>query len=357
MSSDSVTPTNLPLSLAFAVVESSSTPLLVLDGALTVIAASGSFCRAFEIDPATVRGRTMFDLWAGDWDERRLRSLLTATAHANVSIDAYEMDLKSDRHGARRVVLNANKLDYGDPGNLRLLVSITDVTDLRESEKVHEKLVLDKALLLRELQHRIANSLQIIASIIMQSARKTQSEELRSHLHAAHDRVISIAAVQQHLAGSPEGTVALRSYFNQLGSSIAASMISDPEQLSIEVCVDDSSVEDETSVSLGLIVTELVINALKHGFPEGRHGKISIDYSSRGPDWTLSVSDNGIGMPALPAIAAAGLGTTIIEALARQLDARVKITDAHPGTTVSLAHLQASATSKGGTIVKLRQAV
>jgi two-component sensor histidine kinase len=88
-----------------------------------------------------------------------------------------------------------------------------------------------------------------------------------------------------------------------------------------------------------LIVTELVINALKHAFPVNRGGNILVDYHSQGRNWTLSVSDNGVGMPAIP-IAQAGLGTTIVRALAAQLGAHVSVTDANPGTRVSVAHAQ-----------------
>jgi len=149
--------------------------------------------------------------------------------------------------------------------------------------------------------------------------------------------VMSVAALQKQLAVSTVGDVRLRPYFAQLCGSIGASMIRDPEQLTLTVTTDDSSAPADTSVSLGLIVTELVINALKHAFPDRRRGKIVVDYMAHGPNWTLSVSDDGAGMPK-GAPAKAGLGTTIVEALAKQLHARVQVTDANPGTTVSIVH-------------------
>jgi two-component sensor histidine kinase len=82
----------------------------------------------------------------------------------------------------------------------------------------------------------------------------------------------------------------------------------------------------------------VLINALKHAFTEGRAGKILADYRSKGPNWTLSVGDNGIGMPADPAEAKPGLGTSIVDALARQLGAQVKVQRMKPGTTVSVIH-------------------
>src|SRR3546814_3604496 len=118
-------------------------------------------------------------------------------------------------------------------------------------------------ILLQELQHRVANSLQIIASVLMQSARRVQSEEARGHLHDAHNRVMSIATLQQQLAASRLGDVELRGYFTQLCESLGALMIHDHDQLSIAVTADSSSVNADISVILGLIVTELVINALR----------------------------------------------------------------------------------------------
>ena len=149
---------------------------------------------------------------------------------------------------------------------------------------------------------------------------------------------MSIATVQKQLAASRLGNVALRTYFADLCESIGASMIRDRDQLSLEVSVDGSVAKAEVSVSLGLIVTELVINALKHAFPHHRHGKILVDYQSEGSAWVLSVGDTGAGMPANPAHAKPGLGTGIVEALARQVGALVSIVPAEPGTKVSIVH-------------------
>src|SRR3546814_13495640 len=85
----------------------------------------------------------------------------------------------------------------------------------------------------------------------MQSERRVQSEEARGHLHDAHNRVMSIANLQQQLAASRLGDVELRGYFTQLCESLGASMINDHDQLSIAGNADGSSVNAEMSVSLG----------------------------------------------------------------------------------------------------------
>jgi two-component system, sensor histidine kinase PdtaS len=336
-------PEGVGLSLMLAVIASSDAPLLLLDGKLTVLAASASFCRAFQIDPPSVSGKHIGALGQGEWNVPKLISLLEATASGAAEVHAYEFGLNCAGQDARSLVLNAHKLDYEDKQQTRLVLAVADVTAARASDKLKDDLLREKAILLKEVQHRVANSLQIIASILMQSARRVQSDETRGHLKDAHGRLMSIAAVQQQLAASSLGEVELRTYFTQLCKSLGASMIFDHKLLSIETTVDDSLTSAENSVSLGLIVTELVINALKHAFPGNRAGKIVVDYRSHGPNWTLSVSDNGVGMPAASEGAKAGLGTNIVEALARSLDSDVMVANANPGVAISIVHARVAA--------------
>lgn len=324
-------------SLMLAIIATSQTPLLLLAGDLTVVAASRSLCESYAIDPTTLSGKSVLEMGNGEWNVPQLESLLRATASGAAQIDAYELDLVRLDHATRHLVLNAHRLEYDDKAQVRLLLGVADVTAARAGEKLKDDLIREKAVLLREVQHRVANSLQIIASVLLQSARRVQSEETRGHLQNAHSRVMSIAAVQQQLAQSSVGEVTLRPYLVQLCASLAASMIEDPARVSLSVSVDDSVVASAKSISIGLIVTELVINALKHAFPDGRNGNIIVSYQARGEDWSLSVGDDGIGMHAHTE-AKAGLGTSIVEALAAQLDAKVEVGDVTPGTRIAIVH-------------------
>jgi len=325
------------LSLALAMVVSSTAPLLLLDGDQKIVAASASFCETFAISPATIPGRRLHELGGGEWDVPQLRSLINATASGAARIPAYEMDLKSA--GCRRqLVVNVTKLTYGQPDQMRLLVSVTDVTETRTSDMARKALVQENEILLQEVRHRIANSLQIIASVLMQSARRTQSEETRAHLRDAHQRVMSVADLQQQLAVSTLGTVRLRDYLTRLCETISASMIVDATALSLTVDCDDVAIDAGVSVSLGLVVTELVINALKHGFPDERGGTIVVSYRAGEGGWSLVVRDDGVGMPAAgKPPAKAGLGTGIIQALAHQLHAVVRVSPRQSGAEVTLS--------------------
>jgi two-component sensor histidine kinase len=330
------------LSLTMAVVGCSPAPLLLLDGELNIVAASASFCQAFDIDPSTAPGREVFALGEGEWNVRQFRSLLAATVSSAAKIDAYEMDLRRPGRDTRRLVIQAQKLVYLDLQQIRLLVAVSDVTDARADQRIKEDALARNHILLQEVRHRVANSLQIIASVLLQNARRTQSEETRGHLKDAHHRVMSVAALERQLSASVDGDsdVEIHAYFSSLCDSISASMIGESDHIALKAIGAGGVVTARVSVSMGLIVTELVINALKHAFLEGRGGTITVDYEGRGPNWLLCVSDDGVGMHTDPALIHTGLGTSIVQALAKQLQATVEIAPGHPGTKVSIEHTQ-----------------
>lgn len=332
-------PTETVTSLAMALIESSRAPLLLLDDEVVVVGASTSFCNTFNIDPATIANRRLADVGAGEWDVPQLNSLLLATIAGAAEIDAYEMDLVREGKATCRLILSAHKLNYFDTAKARIVLAATDVTATRLAEKQKDDLVREKHVLLQELQHRVANSLQIIASVLMQSARRVQSEETRLHLHDAHSRVMSIAMLQKQLAVTQLKSVELRTYFADLCRSIAASMIDDPARLTLVTNVDDTSTNSDVSVSMGLIVTELVINAIKHAFhDQATGGEVTVSFAAEGQGWLLSVQDNGTGMPTGNKLGKPGLGTGIVEALAKQLDATVEVLNIDPGTRVDVRH-------------------
>ena len=117
-------------------------------------------------------------------------------------------------------------------------------------------------------------------------------------------------------------------------------MVGDSRPISLKVDADAGTAISRDAVSIGLIVTELVMNALKHAFPgEKPDAAIVVSYRVAGTDWKLTVSDNGVGKPDVSASGTKpGLGTSLVKALTRQLDAVVEITSDARGTAVSITH-------------------
>jgi two-component sensor histidine kinase len=325
--------------LAQAMVDTVREALLVLDAELRVVAASRSFYATFQSAPEDTRGRLVYDLGTGEWNNPKLRELLERIIPDRGVMDDFEIAQDFPHIGQRTMLLNARKIFYSNDANTTLLLSIEDITERRATERRLESLVEQKDMLLEEMSHRVANSLQIIAGILMMKARSVQSEETRGHLEDAHRRVMSIATLQQHLKASGKGEhIEVADYLVTLCNSLSASMIGDRREVVLEVVAGPGAVASEEAVSLGLIVTELVINALKHAFPlNAKAGRIVVGYEAKDKDWKLSVSDNGSGMPAInPNLKSKGLGTTLVKALVHQLDAQIETATGPAGTTISI---------------------
>ena len=324
--------------LAEAIVDAVREPLVVLDLDLRVIAASRSFYRTFAVAPRKTEGRMLFDLGDGQWNIPGLRTLLEDIIPKRRTVEAYEVEHEFPSIGRRVMLLNARRV-FEDGSPTAILLAIEDVTRRRNAEREKDELLQQKEVLLQEMQHRVANSLQIIASILLLKARTVQSEETRHHLRDAHQRVMSVATVQQQLhASGLHESINIGSYLSKLCESLAASMVGERRPVSIKVQATAGTAVSDVAVSLGLIVTELLINVLKHAFPNDKEGDVLVKYEVQNSGWQLSVSDNGSGPKEVAGEPAhTGLGTSIVEALAHQLNATVHKSSGPDGTTVTVA--------------------
>jgi len=160
-------------------------------------------------------------------------------------------------------------------------------------------------------------------------------------LREAHQRVMSVAEVQLHLhASSGIERIDVGTYLTKLCGALASSMVGEQQPITVKVMTDEGTVDSARAVSLGLIVTELVINAIKYAFPADKaDAQILITYEVEGSDWKLTVSDNGVGkVPGEAPQVPTGLGTTIVNALAKQLDAQLELDGGDAGLRVSVTH-------------------
>jgi two-component sensor histidine kinase len=327
--------------LAQSIVDTVREPIVVLDKGLRVIAASRSFYSTFKVGPEETQGKLLYALGNRQWDIPKLRVLLEKIIPEHGVMEGYEVEHEFPDLGHRTMYLNARQIFYKEGAGTTILLGFENVTERRSLEREKDELLRQKDILLGEIQHRIANSLQIIAGIILLKAARVDSEEARAHLQDAHKRVISIAAVQAHLySSSLLGSVNMVPYLSRLSEALASSMISENRPVTIKVIGERGIATSREAESLGLIATELIMNALKHAFPTDKiDGRIVIGYDVDGTNWKLSVADNGVGKPdGLFAQSKTGLGTGIVKALAQQLGAKVETLADPSGTTVSITH-------------------
>ncbi|MDB5471715.1 MAG: signal transduction histidine kinase, partial [Caulobacter sp.] len=247
--------------LAQAIVDTIHEPLLVLDGDLRVMAASRAFYEIFKVDADATFGVLLYDLGDGQWDIPALRLLLETIIPEKAAMDDFEVSHDFPGVGQRIMLLNARKVVYETSKDHTILLAFTDVTTRRAMEKElaellvrTEALLEQKQILLQEMEHRVANSLQIIASILLLKARVVGSEESRQHLRDAHERVMSVAAVQSHLH-AVEGIeqISVGDYLTKLCGSLGASMIGGSQPPTQTVVADEGMIGSAEAVRLGLI--------------------------------------------------------------------------------------------------------
>jgi PAS domain-containing protein len=164
--------------LALAIVDTVREPLLVLDKDLRVVAASRSFYLTFKVASTDTIGKLLYALGDGQWDIPRLRLLLENIVPEHGVMDGYEVEHKFPDIGKRTMLLNARKVFYEGNSHTTILLAIEDVTARRALERdkdellrKQESLVQEKDVLLLEMEHRVGNSLQIIAAIILMKSR------------------------------------------------------------------------------------------------------------------------------------------------------------------------------------------
>ena len=202
--------------------------------------------------------------------------------------------------------------------------------DLSERNSYEERLKLlihDKELLAREIDHRVKNSLTIVASLLSMQRSSSTAEETREALGEARNRVIAVARVHEQLHQSHEvGIVAFADYLRQLCYELENSL--QRAGVALEFSADPVDLPAEQAMLLAIVINELVTNAYKHGCAAGAK-KISVSLSRQPKLLRLTVADDGAGLPDGPAAKSSGLGVRLVESLSKQLNA--KLTMPKPG--------------------------
>lgn len=188
-------------------------------------------------------------------------------------------------------------------------------------------------LLFRELRHRVANNFAIVASLLDMQRRRAEEPATRNALEQAMARIRSIARVHRHLYSLPEAEqVELRAYLLDLCAGLTDAALP-PARIRLSCECDEAFMAREQVLGLGLVVNELVMNAVKHAFPDGREGVILVRFSRTGAGWRLEVADNGVGLSTEGR--KPGLGTSLVEQFARQAGGTLTL-QSEGGTQASL---------------------
>jgi two-component sensor histidine kinase len=196
----------------------------------------------------------------------------------------------------------------------------------------------EKELFFREAHHRIKNNLQIIASLLSLQASYIPDPLIREMFMDSQDRVRSIALIHEVLSQSGDmGEIDFAAYIRELASQLTHIYSGESDRITLQLHLDDLLLDVNKATPCGLILNELLCNALKHAFPTGRGGEIRIDLKvDAARQVTLRVSDTGIGLPIeLDFLNAESLGLQLISTLTEQLEGTLTL-DRGNGTVFTL---------------------
>ncbi len=196
----------------------------------------------------------------------------------------------------------------------------------------------EKIVLLREVHHRVKNNLQIMISLLSLQSRMVSDPQVIAALRESTQRLRAMAMVHEKLYGGTDlSHIELRSYLASLVNSQIAFHQLRPERIVVEIVSEDTMMDINTAIPLGLIINELISNAIQHGFPEERKGTIRIRTRIDGDQLDITVSDNGIGMPSeIDWKNTPSLGLRLVSSLIRQLKGTVEL-DRTEGTKFHLS--------------------
>lgn len=217
--------------------------------------------------------------------------------------------------------------------------------EVRASRDRYAALAAEREMLLREVNHRVGNSLQIIASLLHLQASSSRQEEVKAALTNAMGRVAAVAQVHRRLYTSHDlKSVMLNQYLEALLEDLRRS--AEGNRMSrLTLQAEPIEIDPDRAVAIGIIVNELVMNAVKYAYPDSK-GPIHVELNGAGDDCELVIADDGVGLAAKANPHSTGMGQRIVGAMATKLDATVARDPDHSGTRMVLRFRRTSAPAK-----------
>lgn len=193
---------------------------------------------------------------------------------------------------------------------------------------------IENELLLKEIHHRVKNNLEMVKSLISLQSAHMEDSETRDAMLASQNRVQSMGIIHQKLyQGDNLGSIEMKDYFVNLSEGILDSFKAE-DKIQIECVMEDLELDIDTAVPLGLIVNELLTNAIKYAFPDSKEGIVRVSLKKEQGTLVLDVADNGVGKRADQPAQGTGFGTQLVHLLTTQLNGKMQ-EDAKIGTHLS----------------------
>jgi two-component sensor histidine kinase len=211
-----------------------------------------------------------------------------------------------------------------------IALTVTDIGEQKSTEERLEKALADLELLMKELQHRVKNNLEIVMNLLSFGYEEAMDEGARRVLADARSRVGAMEAIYEALVYSDSfDRIELGLFLERFLESLHETYVIDRESIRFETRIETYEIDHRRAVSLGLILNELVTNALKYAYPRGSGGPIEIDLLKTEEGLRLRVADRGPGLPpGMDPSSSASMGFTLVRLLASQLNSRLEVESA-----------------------------
>jgi len=321
---------------AQSVINTVREPLLSLDQDLRVVTVSRSFYEVFKVKPEETVGKLIYDLGNKQWDIPKLRELLEKILPQQVAFENYEVEHDFATIGKRIMLLNARQIQQASGKQRIILLAIEDITERKEAEKKIKALLDEKNLILKEVHHRIRNSMNTIRGLLDLQASSLEDPNAIAALNDTKSRVQSMMMLYDKLYRSVDYIeISIKTYLFSLIDEIVANF-PNSKLIRIEKNIDDFILDAKIMQSIGIIINELLTNIMKYAFTGNTSGVITVSVSRNGKKASIAVQDNGKGIPEeINFENSSGFGFMLVRTLTEQIGGNIRI-ERQKGTRVVL---------------------
>jgi PAS domain S-box-containing protein len=243
-----------------------------------------------------------------------------------------EMLLRAKDGTRRTTILRTNCIFDGSGDVVGYIYLMTDITQRKETEEQLRRSLKEKEVLLQEIHHRVKNNLQIISSLLYLQSQQIGDETLLTLFKESQNRVKSMSLIHEQLYQTEDlARINFADYTKRLITQLKRSYGATHIKLQIKVETPFSHnmlfLTIERAIPAGLIINELLSNAIKHAFPAGQRGEITVSMQvTQEKQLIISVRDNGVGLPTqLDLSQASSLGLTLVRTLVKQLKGTIEV--------------------------------
>jgi PAS domain S-box-containing protein len=296
--------------------------------------ANHSAEKIFGLPSSTLIGKSIFDFL----DEEGKRIIGTEDAKRKDGTSSTYVTPITRQDGQRRWLRVIASPLYDDDGSYAgSSVIFNDITEIRNSDEALNKLVKTKEMLMRELEHRVKNGLSIVSSLLGISMSEITDEKAKGILSDTESRIRSISAIYERLDLSENlESIDFGAYMDSLARSVFNTFSAASTHIRLITEVQPMEIDTKRALYLGLMVNELLTNAIKFAFPHDRKGTIRASLASENGEVCLSVSDDGIGLHDAGVLSSSpSMGMSLIRLLADELGGALKA-NLSKGTSISV---------------------